>query len=92
MRAKRICKICGKEYEYCRTVRTDSVFRWQDVACCVEHGNEYFALVAASRADVPVKKTTEVEVTSQTVETKEETDDVEVVRDPLPAKRKMSRK
>lgn len=48
-KATRICKICGKEYEYCRT-ETNNKFRWQDVACCPEHGAEYFRLIKESRA------------------------------------------
>ena len=47
----KICKVCGKEYPYCKTELKDGeIFRWQDVACCPEHGSEYFALVAAARA------------------------------------------
>lgn len=50
----KICKICGKEYECCKTVRhVDGVFRWQDVACCVEHGQEYLNLVLIARSDTP---------------------------------------
>lgn len=50
----RICRICGKEYEYCRTaLPKGNRFRWQDVACCAEHGAEYFRLIAESRAPVP---------------------------------------
>ena len=45
----RKCKVCGKEYEYCHTLRSNTIFRWQDVACCIEHGNEYFAQIAVSR-------------------------------------------
>lgn len=45
------CRVCGKEYEACRSARrVDGVYRWQDVACCVEHGAEYLALIRASRA------------------------------------------
>ena len=48
--ATKICKVCGKEYPYCRTERkVAGVFRWQDVACCVEHGSEYLEKVIASR-------------------------------------------
>lgn len=54
----KICKICGKEYECCKTVRhVDGVFRWQDVACCVEHGQEYLNLVLMTRSDTPSAST-----------------------------------
>ena len=46
---KRICKICGNEYEYCHTTRSAGVFRWQDVACSPEHASEYLAKIRASR-------------------------------------------
>lgn len=59
MKATKICKICGNEYEYCHTFRRDGVFRWQDVACCVEHGNQYFAEIAASRGEAPVSEVVE---------------------------------
>lgn len=48
----RICKTCGKKYEYCRTFAPANKFRWQDVACSPECGAKYFALVEASRSDV----------------------------------------
>lgn len=53
-KATKICKVCGSEYEYCHTVRrVPGVFRWQDVACCPEHGSTYLARIAASRATEP---------------------------------------
>ena len=57
----RKCKVCGKEYEYCHTLRSNTIFRWQDVACCIEHGTEYFARVAASRGE-SVSVTAEPEI------------------------------
>lgn len=48
-KSTRICKVCGIEYPYCRTARDEGLFRWQDVACCAEHGSQYFAEVLASR-------------------------------------------
>lgn len=57
--ATKICKVCGKEYEYCHTIRrVDGIFRYQDVACCPEHGSIYLQRVIASRAEdtEPVKK------------------------------------
>ena len=45
------CRVCGKEYEACRNAkRVDGVFRWQDVACSVEHGAIYLDLIRKSRA------------------------------------------
>ena len=52
--ATKICKVCGKEYPYCRTERrVAGVFRWQDVACSVEHGSIYLERVLASRNGEP---------------------------------------
>lgn len=63
----RICKICGKEYPYCKTERRTDIFRYQDVACCVEHGTQYFAEVEAARNPVKVRvASAEVEVKPQT--------------------------
>lgn len=70
--ATKICKVCGNEYEYCHTFRRDTVFRWQDVACCIEHGNKYFAEIAASRGEVvdsnadAVSETDKIKVESKT--------------------------
>lgn len=47
--ATKICKVCGKEYEYCRTY-LPTAFRWQDVACCREHAMEYFAKIEEARS------------------------------------------
>lgn len=55
-KAIKICKVCGKEYEACHTFRLDgNIFRWQDVACCPEHGAEYFAAIEASRSPEPLE-------------------------------------
>lgn len=71
MKATKICKICGNEYEYCHTFRRDGIFRWQDVACCVEHGNQYFAKVAESRGEDSTSNTAS-EVMTEDVIVKEE--------------------
>ena len=55
IKGTRICKICGKEYPYCKTERGAGIFRYQDVACCVEHGTQYFAAVEAARNPVKVQ-------------------------------------
>ena len=46
------CKICGKEYEACHTLRRDNVFKWQDVACCPEHGAQYLHDVLVARGEL----------------------------------------
>ena len=45
----KVCKVCGKTYEYCKTNRHAGIFRWQDVACSKECGAIYFARIQASR-------------------------------------------
>lgn len=56
MANRKICKVCGKEYEPCRSIRpTDSVFNWRVVACSPQCGQEYFRQVTEARgkADEP---------------------------------------
>jgi len=43
------CRVCGKEYEYCRTFRSGSGFRYQDVACSPECGSIYLSAIIESR-------------------------------------------
>jgi hypothetical protein len=50
--AKRTCKVCGREYDYCKTWNNTNKFRWQDVACTPACGEKYFALIEASRNPV----------------------------------------
>lgn len=50
-KAIKICKVCGKEYPYCKNWNNNDIFRWQDVACCEEHGKQYFAEVLAARGE-----------------------------------------
>ena len=60
----RVCKICGKEYEYCHTAKLrPGTFHWQDVACCEEHGMEYLAAVLKARGEsLPESEPKEEEV------------------------------
>lgn len=53
----KICKICGAEYPYCKTVFKPGVFRWSDVACSDEHGAEYLAKIIASRSEAKAAET-----------------------------------
>lgn len=49
----RVCKICGKEYPFCKTSKPKNVFRYQDVACCPEHGAQYLEAILRSRGKLP---------------------------------------
>ena len=53
----KVCKVCGKEYEACRTLRPnlDNEFRWNEVACCPEHGAEYLRRVLAARGQAAAR-------------------------------------
>lgn len=63
------CRVCGKEYEACHTLkRVAGVFRWQEVACSPECGSIYLAKIEASRAVTPT-------------ENKEAVNNAEVVKD-----------
>lgn len=49
----KVCKVCGREYEACHTLRPNNgEFRWQDVACCPEHGAEYLRAIMISRGEI----------------------------------------
>lgn len=48
------CRVCGKEYETCRSVnRNAGVFRWQEVACSPECGAIYLQRIEESRGHIP---------------------------------------
>lgn len=47
---KKTCRVCGKEYEPCRTAnRNKNVFHWQEVACSPECGATYLQRIVESR-------------------------------------------
>lgn len=48
-KAKLICRVCGNEYESCKTRAVDNTFRWQDVSCSPECGAEYLRRIQESR-------------------------------------------
>lgn len=67
-KAMKICRVCGKEYEYCHTVRrVPGLFRWQDVACSPECGEKYLADIIASRSEEvkPAKKSKKKSVAAE---------------------------
>lgn len=70
--AKLICRVCGAEYEGCRTARhIAGTYRWQDVACCPEHGSIYLERIIASRqhkAETPAEKPVEAKAVAEAIE------------------------
>lgn len=50
-KSTRVCKVCGKPYEYCKTWNNTDKFRWQDVACSYECGVKYFKQIEESRTE-----------------------------------------
>lgn len=56
----KVCKVCGAEYPYCKTENRGNRFRYQDVACCPQHGSIYFAKVAESRNKFEAKENADI--------------------------------
>ena len=53
MSATKICRVCGKEYVPCRSIRPeDKTFNWRVVTCSPKCGEEYFRQVAVARGEV----------------------------------------
>lgn len=70
------CKICGEEYKCCNSHKNIAgVFRWQDVACCVEHGLEYLSAIEKSRSKTPQKQDVESNDDYDTLDLCEDEDD-----------------
>lgn len=66
------CRVCGKEYEACRSAnRAAGVFRWQEVACSPECGAIYLQKINESRGNesAPKRDKRKKAVESQTVVT-----------------------
>ena len=59
-KVKKNCVICGKEYKTCFPYGATDPFRWQDVACCPEHGSMYFESVFGSYYTDALKKDDEI--------------------------------
>lgn len=74
----RICKVCGKEYPYCKTNRPAGVSRWQDVACSPSHAAIYFSKIAESRFKSADSHDTseEIAVIPESVEDSDEDDEL----------------
>lgn len=63
------CRVCGKEYEACRSAKqVDGVYRWKDVACSPECGQIYLARILESRKPVVEEQIVELPVRDETIE------------------------
>lgn len=72
------CRVCGKKYEACSTPNLTNKFRWKDVACCVECGEEYLRRILESRGQTVMKETTQnVEPEEELLDEDEELDEEE---------------
>ena len=59
---KKVCRVCGKEYDACKSARTgNSVFNWREVACSPECGAKYLRQVEQARSGASAKKAPKVE-------------------------------
>ena len=76
----KFCRVCGAEYEACKTPNTENVFRWRDVACSKECGAEYLKRVLASRSGVNEREVEDIQDIPEMddgFELEEESDDEE---------------
>ena len=57
----KICRVCGKEYEACHSVRTGAkVFNWREFACSPECGAKYLQMVEGTRRKAEPERTKRV--------------------------------
>lgn len=51
-----VCRVCGQPYMGCRSTNVEpGVFRWKEVACSIECGDEYLRRIIESRGIAPKK-------------------------------------
>lgn len=56
-RQTKVCRVCGKTYESCRSIKTGSgVFNWREMCCSPECGKIYFQRVEEGRNPAPKAK------------------------------------
>lgn len=66
MQANLKCRVCGKEYQSCRSAnRAPGIFRWQEVACSPECGEIYLKRIIESRSPKNVEQVVTEERTSR---------------------------
>jgi len=63
------CRVCGKDYEACRSAkRVDGIYRWKDVACSPECGQVYLARILESRKPAVEEKIVTASTEEETIE------------------------
>ena len=63
------CRVCGKEYEACRSAkRVDGVYRWKEVACSPKCGQVYLARILESRKPAVEEKIVATSTEEETIE------------------------
>ncbi len=62
----KVCRVCGKTYESCRSIKTgSSVFNWREMCCSPECGQIYFQRVEEARNPAPKAKAKKVHARRQ---------------------------
>lgn len=57
----KVCRVCGKTYESCRSIKTgSSAFNWREMCCSPECGQIYFRCVQEARNPLPKTKSRKV--------------------------------
>ncbi len=60
------CRVCGKTYESCRSIKTgSSAFNWREMCCSPECGQIYFQRVQEARNPLPKTKAKKVTYPAQ---------------------------
>lgn len=53
----KVCRVCGKTYESCRSIKNGSgIFNWREMCCSPECGQVYFKRVNEVRNPAPKAK------------------------------------
>lgn len=59
----KVCRVCGKTYESCRSIKNGSgVFNWREMCCSPECGRTYFQRVQDARNPSPKTRDKKVHV------------------------------
>jgi len=86
------CRVCGKDYEACRSVTPKvGVFRWQSVACSPECGAEYLRRLRISRGQLVEPEPKEPEPKPEVAEEPKSAEEP-IIEAPKPAPKRTRKK